>query len=193
MLSIKELISSAGNGPLITAELYDIYGNGKLRIVNNECIRDANDSSSFEWILNKIDDTHITLSPFKNKTTYISFIQTNPGFYQLGIDYNYPSNGKFAITPEGIGCFQLTIENNTYPNNPICYNPTINGLPAGTILGKGVFRTKTQWFIKITNTLQPNIAFKQQDFSIAGIKEQFKAMNKSFDIDLVSKIANQMK
>jgi hypothetical protein len=76
---LQAIVAAAANGPLLQAELIPLSNQGKLRITYNwlysslNC--DPNDSSSFAWTLNKLDNTHVSLSPtagYAGKTLYAS-------------------------------------------------------------------------------------------------------------------------
>lgn len=79
MASLSEIMSTAANGPLLEAVLIPLTNQGKLRVTYNwlysalNC--DPNDQSDFVWVLNKLDDTHVSMSPkvpYAGRTLYTS-------------------------------------------------------------------------------------------------------------------------
>jgi hypothetical protein len=73
------LATSVTSGPFLEAEIISVTGKGKLRVTYNwlysalNC--DPNDNSTFVWVFNKLDDTHISIYPrdkYQGKTLYAS-------------------------------------------------------------------------------------------------------------------------
>ncbi|MGI8666827.1 MAG: hypothetical protein ACR2N4_12465 [Jatrophihabitans sp.] len=67
MASVTELLTAATAGPVLEAVLIPLTKQGKLRVTYNwlysalNC--DPNDGSDFVWVLDKLDDVHVSLSP----------------------------------------------------------------------------------------------------------------------------------
>lgn len=67
MASATELLAAADAGPVLEAVMVPLTNQGKLRVTYNwlysalNC--DPNDGSDFVWVLNKLDDTHVSLAP----------------------------------------------------------------------------------------------------------------------------------
>ncbi|MEO6700794.1 MAG: hypothetical protein ABI140_00460 [Jatrophihabitantaceae bacterium] len=67
MASTTELLATVTTGPILEAVLIPLTKQGKLRVTYNwlysalNC--DPNDDSDFVWVLDKLDDTHVSLSP----------------------------------------------------------------------------------------------------------------------------------
>jgi hypothetical protein len=67
MASATEALAAATTGPVLEAVMIPLTNQGKLRVTYNwlysalNC--DPGDSSDFYWVLSKLDDTHVSLSP----------------------------------------------------------------------------------------------------------------------------------
>lgn len=67
MASVTEALAAASTGPVLEAVMIPLTNQGKLRVTYNwlysalNC--DPGDSSDFCWLLSKLDDTHVSLSP----------------------------------------------------------------------------------------------------------------------------------
>lgn len=75
----EQAFAAAANGPVAEGDLISIRRNARLRVTYNWLYSalnvDPNDGSSFPWILNKLDATHVSLSPknsWAGKTLYAS-------------------------------------------------------------------------------------------------------------------------
>jgi hypothetical protein len=79
LVSLRSYLLAATAGPLLEAEMIPLYDRGKLRVTYNwlysalNCAPD--DASRFVWVLNKLDETHVALSPkepYRNMQLYAS-------------------------------------------------------------------------------------------------------------------------
>lgn len=67
MASVTEVLAAATAGPVLEAVMIPLTNQGKLRVTYNwlysalNC--DPNDGSDFVWVLNKLNDTQVSLSP----------------------------------------------------------------------------------------------------------------------------------
>ncbi len=77
--SFRSAVAAAATGPLLEAEMIPLNDKGKLRVTYNwlysalNC--DPGDDSRFVWVLSKVDETHISLSPkeqYRGMTLYAS-------------------------------------------------------------------------------------------------------------------------
>lgn len=77
--TLRNAFAAAATGPLIEAEMIPLNDKGKLRVTYNwlysalNC--DSGDDSRFVWVLNKINETCISLSPkeqYRGMTLYAS-------------------------------------------------------------------------------------------------------------------------
>jgi hypothetical protein len=77
--SFLSAVAAAATGPLLDAEMIPLNNKGKLRVTYNwlysalNC--DPRDDSRFVWVLSKVDETHISLSPkeqYRNMKLYAS-------------------------------------------------------------------------------------------------------------------------
>jgi hypothetical protein len=79
MTGIAEAIAAADVGAVLQADLVPLVPRGRLRVTYNwlysalNC--DPNDGSRFPWVVTKLDDTHVSLSPaaqYNGMTVYAS-------------------------------------------------------------------------------------------------------------------------
>jgi hypothetical protein len=77
--AMNAVLGAAQVGPVLEAEIVSLTGLGKLRVTYNwlysalNC--DPGDGSTFVWVLSKLDDTHVSLSPrdgYSGMTLYAS-------------------------------------------------------------------------------------------------------------------------
>ncbi len=66
-LSVAAAVAAADAGPVLTAELFPLSGAGKVRVTYNWLFSalnvDPNDSSPFAWVVQKMPDGSVALSP----------------------------------------------------------------------------------------------------------------------------------
>jgi hypothetical protein len=79
MTNLLSAIATAAAGPFAEAEMIPLNNKGKLRIyyewLYSALNCDPGNNSGFIWVLNKIDDTHVSLSPrdpYRNLKLYAS-------------------------------------------------------------------------------------------------------------------------
>lgn len=79
MTDFEHILAAADDGPLFETSIVAVDGRGALRVTYNwlysalNC--DPSDSPAFAWVLSKLDDTHVSLSPrdqFDGMTLYAS-------------------------------------------------------------------------------------------------------------------------
>jgi hypothetical protein len=77
--SMRDSFARAAPGPLLTTTLVPLTNQGSLRItygwIYSALNCDPNDGSTFTWVISKLDDTHIALSPregLRGMTLYAS-------------------------------------------------------------------------------------------------------------------------
>ena len=94
-LALQAAVAAAATGPLLQAELIPLSNQGKLRINYNwlysslNC--NPNDQSTFNWTLNKLDATHVSLSPtagYAGMTLYASVRDDINWFLQVQAPYS---------------------------------------------------------------------------------------------------------
>jgi hypothetical protein len=81
-LSVAAAIAAADAGPVLTAELFPLSGAGKVRVTYNWLFSalnvDPNDSSPFAWVVQKMPDGSVALSPQDGYEGLTVFAQTFP-------------------------------------------------------------------------------------------------------------------
>lgn len=204
--SIKDFINAATNGPLMKAEIVALNGNGKLRTTCNWLYSALNcnpdDNCTFEWQFNKIDDTHISLSPVSSCIGQTIYASIRPDYnYRVQVQAPFSADWITAVGGDEIIGFtlhdlsigQLNGLNGKYisvDNTLTSHSGYSSYLVASN---QSSFDTNARWFIKVSASLQPNLVFEGQDTSKETIKKQMQALNIPFDANLLNKIALQIK
>lgn len=204
--SLKELLLAANAGPFMQAEIVSITGKGKLRVTCNwlysslNC--DANDSSTFLWQFNKIDDQHISLSPINsciNRTIYAS-VRDDIGYY-LQVQAPYSADWITAVGRNEIigfklqGTFiaQFTGFNGKFVtlNDSAESHGNHSGFRVRSI--GDTFNQNAQWFVAIRKSLQPHIQFSGAQFDFESLQQELKNCDITVDPILVEQVITQLK
>jgi hypothetical protein len=189
MNAFAAAFQAASNGPVAEGDLISIRRNARLRVTYNWLYSalnvDPNDSSPFPWLLSKIDDTRISLSPkngYAGKTLYAS----------VRPDYNYTVQVQAPFSADwitGVGADEiigmsspglqiLTLQGLNRQFIAVDESPVSHGPHTGYLLHSNgsPHPDAYSWFFGITQVLQPNLHIKTVDQLTAGdIREALTA------------------
>lgn len=165
-----DVMHAASLGPLLEGVLIPLSNQGKLRVSYNwlysalNC--DPTDSSDFVWILSKVDDNHISLSPrdiYAGRRLYASVRDDLDWYVQLQAPYSADwitaAGGDERLSVSGGG--QLTMSLTGFNGQYLAVNAEEsrhddhNGYRVQSI-GSGSYSART-FFVGITQILQPAV------------------------------------
>ena len=171
--SVNDLLKAADVGSFMQAEIVSLSGLGKLRVTCNwlysslNC--DPDDTSTFLWQFNKVDNQHISLSPVTSCIGPRIFASVRDDINnQVQVQAPYSADwikavGRdeiFGFTLHDLSIAQLNGFNQAYiaVNNFKDSHGSHSGYRV-TSNGKD-FDRYSQWFIDGTKSIQPAIQFK---------------------------------
>ena len=120
-LPVAAAIAAADAGPVLTAELFPLSGVGKVRVTYNWLYSalnaDPNDSSPFAWVLQKMPDGSVTLSPqdgYAGMTLFASVRPDNDCFVQVqapgSADWITQAQGDEELTMSDLGLLIVELQ-----------------------------------------------------------------------------------
>lgn len=167
---LKAAIAAATTGPLLQTELIPLSNQGKLRINYNWLYSSLNcnpsDLSTFSWTLNKLDDTHVSLSPtagYAGMTLYASVRDDINWFLQVQAPYSadwitavgrdetieMDSMGELITAFKGFNGQYIAINSQTSDHDGYC---------GYRLQSVGASDPKTyMWFMAVNQILQPGL------------------------------------
>lgn len=169
---LSTMIAAAATGPLLQTELIPLSNQGKLRIYYNwlysslNC--DPNNGSAFGWIINKLDATHVSLSPapantYNGMTLYASVRDDINWFLQVQAPYSADwitaVGGDETIEMDSLG--ELMVRFKGFNGQDIAVNGQTSdhdGYSGYRLQSLGASDPKTfTWFMSVTQILQPGL------------------------------------
>jgi len=188
-LALQTAVAAATAGPLLQAELIPLSNQGKLRINYNwlysslNC--NPNDQSTFNWTLNKLDDTYVSLSPtagYNGMTLYASVRDDINWFLQVQAPYSADwitaAGRDETIEMDSMG--QLIVAFKGFNGQYIAVNgQTSNhdGYSGYRLQSLGASDPKTyMWFMAVSQILQPGLQIPLRNtVSEADIRQAYAA------------------
>lgn len=134
--SMRDVFARAADGPVIQTTLVPLTNQGNLRVTYNwlysalNC--DPNDGSAFIWVINKFDDTHVSLSPrdgYNGMTLYASVRDDYNWFVQVQAPFSADwitavgRDETILMQPQGLNIVQFL----GFNGQAIAVNPQITG------------------------------------------------------------------
>lgn len=203
--SLHELLQAAENGPFMTAEIYSLTALGNVRVSCNWLYSSLNiepgNGAEFLWQFNKIDDGHVALSPASsciNQTIFAS-VRDDIGYY-LQVQAPYSADWIRAVGRDetiGLKMHDFTIAELTGFNgslftldSAISSHQNHSGYRIRSI--GTTFSKESQWYLKIKETLQADIAFSGSDHSLQGIKNQLSNASINLSDEALATLVKQL-
>jgi hypothetical protein len=170
MPSVTEVMAAASAGPLLEGVLIPLTNQGKLRVTYDWLYSSLNcdpgDSSDFVWILSKLDDTHVSLSPrdqHAGRTLYASVRDDLNWYVQVQAPYSADwitgvgRDEGLAITGADLLTISLQGFNSQYiaVNTQLSQHGGHNGYRLQSI-GTGDYNART-FFVGISRVLQEGV------------------------------------
>jgi hypothetical protein len=164
--SMRDSVARATPGPLLTTTLVPLTHQGNLRITYNWLFSalncDPNDGSSFLWVINKLDDTHVALSPATGPL-YASVRDDNDWFVQVQTPgwsswiMGAGRNETVRMQPQGLNIvqFQGFNQQNIAVNAQITSSGDHSGYRVQSIGPSNP--QATLWFMGVSKLLQPGL------------------------------------
>lgn len=188
---LSKTIAAATTGAVLQTELIPLSNQGKLRIYYNwlysslNC--DPNNTSAFGWIINKLDDTHVSLSPapantYNDMTLYASVRDDYNWILQVqapfSADWITAVGGDETIEMDSLGTLMVRFKG--FNGQAIAVNGQItnhDGNSGYLLQSLGASDPKTfTWFMSVTQVLQPALQIPLgRTLSEADIREAYAA------------------
>lgn len=169
-------LAQADLGPVFTAELIPLTNQGKLRVTYNwlysalNC--DPNDDATFNWVVSKIDDTHVSLSPsdhYRGMTLYASVRDDWSWYVQVQAPHSADwiravgRNEIIAIVHNDL----MIVSFNGWNGQAIAVDSGISGHDNHSgyrLRSVGSSNPKASlWFLGISNTLQKGLDLRRKE------------------------------
>lgn len=169
---LSTTIAAAATGAVLQTELIPLSNQGKLRVYYNwlysslNC--DPNNTSAFSWIINKLDATHVSLSPaptntYNGMTLYASVRDDINWLLQVQAPYSADwitaVGGDETIEMDSLGTLMVRFKG--FNGQAIAVNSQISdhdGTSGYRLQSLGASDPKSfTWFMSVTQILQPGL------------------------------------
>jgi len=174
--SVAAVIAAADVGPVLTAEIFPLSGVGKVRVTYNwlysglNC--DPDDPSAFGWVLQKMPDGGVALSPqatYAGMTLFASVRPDNGYFVEVqapgSADWITQAGGDEEVTMTDLGMLTVELQgvNGSYVavnGSQTSYGDSSGNIHSGYRLqsNAGTPDQSSQFFVAVTQNLQPAVA-----------------------------------
>jgi len=202
---LSAAIASASPGAVLEAQLFPVVGTvGRLRITYNwlysalNC--DPNDASTFAWIVNKLANGQVSLSPsdgYAGMTLYASVRPDLSDFVQVQAPYSADwitaVGGDESLTMNDLGFLTINLTGLNGQYVAVNQSATSHDNHAGYLVQSNASAAGpwTNLFVAVTQTLQSGLAVPMgSELSQETISAALAAQGVSGDVsDLVAQIA----
>lgn len=204
--TLQALVATASTGPLLQTELIPLSNQGKLRVAYNWLYSSLNcnpgDSSTFNWTLNKLDNTHVSLSPsagYNGMTIYASVRDDINWLLQVQAPYSADwitaVGGDETIEMDSMG--ELIVAFKGFNGQYIAINgQTSNhdGYSGYRLQSLGGSDPKTyMWFMAVSQILQPGLQIPLRGaVTAADIRQAYAACGLTPSDDDLAQMAKQI-